>query len=107
MPSTIFDSATQPSVHEPTGTLRTFQNVADYGEEITSLLATKFASLRAQRGWSLAEVASRADLHRSTIHLIEQGGRGVTVASAARLARALGVRLSEMLAEAEARVGQP
>jgi transcriptional regulator with XRE-family HTH domain len=75
--------------------------VAEYGAEVTRHLSARMAELRAERGWSLAQVASRADLHRSTIHMIETGGRGVTVAAAARLARALGVRLSDVIADAE------
>jgi transcriptional regulator with XRE-family HTH domain len=75
--------------------------MGDYGGEITSSVATSLRDLRRQRGWSLAEVAERAEVHRSTVHLIEQGRRGITLGAAARIARALDVRLSDLVADAE------
>jgi transcriptional regulator with XRE-family HTH domain len=58
---------------------------------------------RAELGYSLEQLADDAGLHRTSVGLIMRGQRGVTVASAANLARALGVTLSELVAQAEAR----
>lgn len=77
------------------------RDVADYGERVSAALAAEFALLRQQRGWSLAQAAALADIHRSTIHLIERGDRGISVAVAARLAKAYETALSELLLRAE------
>ncbi len=73
----------------------------DYGERITSYVAHRFRERRQELGWSLADLATRADVHRSTVHLVEQGRRGVTVAVAARIARALDISLSAVIEAAE------
>lgn len=75
--------------------------MTDYGELVTAHVANALAAHRQALGWSLAETAVRADLHRSTIHLIEQGRRGVTLGAAARLARALGLSLGRLIDDAE------
>lgn len=75
--------------------------VRDYGENITSSVAAQLRELRRLNGWTLRETAAAADLHPSTVHLIEQGKRGVTLATAARLAQAFDVNLSDLVAVAE------
>ena len=75
--------------------------VEDYGANLTASVAAQFRELRRERGWSLAYLASLADLHPSTIHLIEDGKRGITLATAARIARAFDVPLADLIAEAD------
>jgi transcriptional regulator with XRE-family HTH domain len=53
---------------------------------------------------TLEDLADRADMHRTSIGLIERGERSLTVRSAARLADALGIRLSDLVAHAERRL---
>lgn len=79
----------------------TFASVDDYGEQITSHVAKRFRERRKELGWSLADLATRADVHRSTVHMVERGQRGVTLAVAARLARALQMSLAAVVQEAE------
>jgi transcriptional regulator with XRE-family HTH domain len=76
----------------------------EYGRQLTLLLSARIQHLRQQRGWSLEELAERAGLHRTSVGLIIRGERGITIATAAALCRALDVRLSSLLAEAERQV---
>lgn len=57
--------------------------------------------LRADRGYSQEELAHRAKLHRTTMSEIERGFRNVSLDIAERVAAALGVPLSILVAEAE------
>ena len=65
------------------------------------------ARLRSERGWSLEDLADEAGRHRTYIGLIERGERHLSVASAFRLAQALGLPLSELIDLAEARLPRP
>lgn len=65
-------------------------------------LASRIKALRLERSMPLADLADFAGLHRTSLGLIERGKRGLSVNAAARLAEALGMRLSELIAEAEA-----
>jgi len=67
-------------------------------------VGTVVARLRRERGWSLEDLADEAGRHRTYMGLIEKGERYLSVATAFRLARALGLSPSELLnlAEAEA-----
>jgi transcriptional regulator with XRE-family HTH domain len=57
--------------------------------------------LRAKAGLSQEGLADRAKLHRTTMSEIERGVSNVSVDIAERVARALGVSLSQLFAEAE------
>jgi len=59
---------------------------------------------RAQAGLTLEDLAAAAGVHRTSISLVERGDRNVTVATASRIARALGVSVSDLIREAEALV---
>jgi transcriptional regulator with XRE-family HTH domain len=50
---------------------------------------------------TLEELADRAEMHRTSIGLVERGERSLTVRSAAQISEALGVRLSDLVAHAE------
>ena len=57
---------------------------------------------RDQVGISQEELAHRSGMHRTYIGGIERGERNLSYTNLLRLARALGVRPSELLARAEA-----
>ncbi len=56
---------------------------------------------RLDRGLSQEALAAEADIHRTHIGLLERGERGAGLDVAERVARALGTRLSALIAEAE------
>jgi transcriptional regulator with XRE-family HTH domain len=72
-------------------------------------LATNVAQALRQRrvdsGLTLEGLASRAGLHRTSLGLIERGERHLTLASAKRLADALGCSLWELVKDAEDAAG--
>ncbi len=70
-------------------------------DALTTYVAARFHELRVHRGWSLDELAGRADLHRTSLGLIERGKRGMTLETASRLASALEVRLSSIVQAGE------
>ena len=57
--------------------------------------------LRVEQGLTLDQLADRANLHRTTIGLLERGERSPSVTVAAQLAEALGYQLSDLLSKAE------
>jgi transcriptional regulator with XRE-family HTH domain len=75
--------------------------VTDVGEELSLAVARRLGELRRERGWSMERLADEADLHRTSIGLIERGRRGITIAVAARIASALGSQLSDVVRVAE------
>jgi transcriptional regulator with XRE-family HTH domain len=80
--------------------------VDDYGQRLTLLVANEIQRLRVERGLSLEALAASAGLHRTSVGLIVRSERGLSVASAATLARALGMRLSDLVLAAEAAADQ-
>ena len=54
-------------------------------------------ALREERGWSQEEFADRAGLHRTYVSAVERGVRNPTLSVLERLAKALGIKLSELL----------
>ncbi len=73
----------------------------DWGTELATAVGRVVARLRENQGLTLEDLAAEAGLHRTAIGLIERGERHATVASAANIARALGLTLSELVARAE------
>jgi transcriptional regulator with XRE-family HTH domain len=57
------------------------------------------AAERADRGWSLAQLAQRAGLSPATVHKIEKSGMTPTIASLMKLAAALGRSVSYFVEE--------
>ncbi len=74
---------------------------AETARAVARAVGTVVSSLRDQRGWSLAELADEAGKHRTHLGLVERGERHVSVESAYRLARALGLSLTELVNMAE------
>jgi transcriptional regulator with XRE-family HTH domain len=61
---------------------------------------------REGHGWSLSELAERAGVSRAMIHKLEHGGASPTAALLSRLADALGVAMSELIARVERQEGR-
>lgn len=65
----------------------------------------RFCKLRSRAGLSQEGLAARCELHRTYVGGIERGERDVSYANLLKLAAALGVRASELLAAAESGPG--
>jgi transcriptional regulator with XRE-family HTH domain len=63
--------------------------------------------LRASHGWSQEELAGRSDLNRSYVGEIERGATMPSLGTAAKLAAALQVRISTLVAGCEAPGPEP
>jgi len=66
--------------------------------DLAAQLAARIRGLRAQRGWTLEALASRSQVSRSAISLIERAESSPTAAVLDRIAAALDVTLSSLLA---------
>jgi transcriptional regulator with XRE-family HTH domain len=64
-------------------------------------LAARVAELRAQRGWSLDDLADRAGISRSTLSRLERGQISPTTAVLGKLCIAYGWTMSRLLADVE------
>ncbi|WP_354641374.1 helix-turn-helix domain-containing protein [Kitasatospora camelliae] len=65
-------------------------------------LAARLAELRAERGWSLEELARLSGVSRSTLSRLERAEISPTAAQLGRLCTAYGRTMSRLLAEVEA-----
>ena len=70
-------------------------------EQAVSELGGKLAGARAERGWSLQQLADRSGLSPAAIHKIEKSGMTPTIASLMKLAAALGKSVSYFIDESE------
>ena len=68
-------------------------------ERTVSALGAKLAAARAERGWSLAELARRAGVSTASIHKIEKSGMTPTIATLMKVAAALGTSVSFFIDE--------
>lgn len=66
--------------------------------EIQRRLAKNLVRLREERGWSQEELADQAGLHRTYVSGIERRVRNPTILVLERLAKALKVPASDLLA---------
>ena len=64
-------------------------------------LGQAIRQLRVRSGISQDALAARSDLHRTYVGGIERGERNVSFGNLVKLAQALGIRPSELLARAE------
>lgn len=62
-------------------------------------VATTVRRLRAEKGWRQQQLAEKADLTDRTVRIVELGERRAHDSTYGRLAKALGVPLSELLGE--------
>jgi transcriptional regulator with XRE-family HTH domain len=68
-------------------------------ERTVSALGAKLAAARAERGWSLAELARRAGVSTASVHKIEKSGMTPTIATLMKIAAALGTSVSSFIDE--------
>lgn len=62
-----------------------------------AILARNLRMLRAQRGWSQEELAFECELHRTFVAHVEREARNISIDNIEKLARALGVSVSQLL----------
>jgi len=74
-------------------------------DEFDRRLAARLKAERAERGWSLAELALRAHVSKAMISKLERGESSPTAALLGRLSGAFGLTLSQLMARAEASEG--
>jgi transcriptional regulator with XRE-family HTH domain len=70
-------------------------------ELAVSELGGKVARARAERGWSLQQVARRSGVSAAAIHKIEKSGMTPTIASLMKIASALGKSVAYFIEESE------
>ena len=75
--------------------------MSERGIVLSEIVAQRVAEARRQKGLTMDELANRAGVDRTHIDLLERRSRQPTLAVAANLARALGLSLAELVAEAE------
>lgn len=71
-------------------------------ETLDSRLAARLAQMRAERGWSLDQLAEASGISRATLSRLERGQTSPTASLLGRLCTAYGRTMSRLLAETEA-----
>jgi transcriptional regulator with XRE-family HTH domain len=57
--------------------------------------------LRSEQGFSQEAFAERCGLHRTYIGIVERGEKAVTIVTADKIAKALGITLADLFSELE------
>jgi transcriptional regulator with XRE-family HTH domain len=70
-------------------------------EQTVSAIGAKVAKTRAERGWSLQELARRSGLSPASIHKIEKSGMTPTITSLMKVASALGKSVGYFIEESD------
>src|SRR3954466_1803561 len=70
-------------------------------EQTVSNIGAKVAKARAERGWSLQQLARRAGLSPASIHKIEKSGMTPTITSLMKVAAALGKSVGWFIEESD------
>ena len=70
-------------------------------EALTRRFGELVRKLRSEQGFSQEGFAYRVGLHRTYVGQIERGEKNVTILTANKLAKALGITLTSMFAELE------
>ncbi|WP_123968830.1 helix-turn-helix domain-containing protein [Streptomyces sp. TLI_185] len=79
------------------------QDVAETGPDpVDARLGARLAELRAERGWSLGELAERSGVSRSTLSRAERAEISPTASLLNRLCGVYGRTMSQLLSEVEA-----
>lgn len=91
----------QPSPTEPTTLPVSAPKALPEIERTVSEIGAKVAKARAERGWSLAQLAERAGLSPAAVHKIEKSGMTPTIASLMKVASALGKSVGYFVEEAD------
>jgi transcriptional regulator with XRE-family HTH domain len=79
-------------------------DVGEAPDSVDTRLGTRLAELRAERGWSLGELAERSGVSRSTLSRAERAEISPTAALLNRLCHVYGRTMSQLLSEVE---GEP
>lgn len=74
-------------------------------ERIKLAFGTAIRELRAKAGHSQEQLASKAGLNRTYVGDVERGERNIAIVNMQKLAKALGVRLSDVVREMEKHLG--
>jgi transcriptional regulator with XRE-family HTH domain len=69
--------------------------------DIRTAFGAAVRAFREAKGFSQERLADLADIHRTYIGDVERGTRNISLLNMAKIAGALGVRLSELLKQAE------
>jgi transcriptional regulator with XRE-family HTH domain len=72
---------------------------AALGDEVNGLIARRIAQLRKAESLSFDELAARSDLSKGVLVAIEQGAANPSIATLCKLAAALRISLTDLLAE--------
>lgn len=79
--------------------MRSKQKAAEVEQvSVREALAQNLVKLRAQHGWSQEDLAHEAQMHRTFVTQVERRQRNITIDNLEKLASALGVSASELLA---------
>lgn len=70
-------------------------------EQTVSEIGSKVAKLRAERGWSLQQLAMRAGISAAAVHKVEKSGITPTIATLMKIAAALGKSVSYFIEESD------
>ncbi|MEH0551482.1 helix-turn-helix domain-containing protein [Streptomyces sp. B21-101] len=82
--------------------MRRDADAAQPPDPVDARLAGRLAELRAERGWSLVELAERSGLSRSTLSRAERAEISPTASQLNRLCQVYGRTMSRLLGEVEA-----
>lgn len=82
---------------------RSAAGAADTASEIEQRIASRLAALRAERGWTLENLAQRTGISRATLSRLERRELSPTAAMLSTLCGQYGWTLSRLMAEAEER----
>ena len=79
--------------------------MANMQDELPASISRRIRTERAQRGWSLAELAERSGVSKAMLSAIERGDASPTASLLVRIAAAYGMTLSSLIARAESSGG--
>ncbi len=75
-------------------------------ETLVEKLGQVIRERRSEAGFSQESFAFKVGIHRTYIGAVERGERNVSLQNMMRIAEALGVKVSELVGEAEVRAGR-
>ena len=64
--------------------------------DVLGRFGQRVRALRSERGWSQEDFAAECEVHRTYMGGVERGERNVSLVNIERIARALGMTLSEL-----------
>ncbi len=68
-------------------------------KDIKKQVGDRVRELREEKGWSQEKLAEKANLHRTYIGQVERGEKNIGIENLVRIAKAVGVPLSAVIAE--------